>query len=390
LAFGLWRLGERIFQSLASSTLSDAWRCRRWIFYDPRPDLHTVKTRAREWELLKSDWRTFHALFFYLGPPSHILWNIKWPFIAINFISYVVQYYGLMSGDQQWRQELSHLRTAFTMSSFCMSLLLSYRVNRAYERWSQARSSISSLGSGATSIFMQCAIWCRHQPEKSDALDDLRRFCIVWPYSILQVLRGSDTLLPAATNHLHKEEQVVYSGSRKGRQVVATAIRCIVNDLDLGGDKLMACESLLQSAMSAGGAALRIRFAALPQALSLVSTGFILLWCALLPFGLLTDQFVGDIDQGALIAVAIISLLLLSVDEVASQLEDPFPFIPLEDICTTYERDIMRIQREMDAIQAATASGHRRGLSNVLPDRPSPPPLLIDLLQPLLETGGSS
>lgn len=209
----------------------------------------------------------------------------------------------------------------------------------------------------------------------------------MWPYSILQVLRGADSLIPAATAQLYDEELAVYSASRKGRQVIATAIRCIIDDLDLGSDKLVACESLMQAAMSAGGAALRIRYAAMPQGLSLVSTGFILLWCSLLPFGLLTDQFLGDIDQGALIAVAVISLLLLSVDEVAAQLEDPFPFIPLEDICNTYERDIMRIQKEMEAISIATASGRRR--ERGIPEVSSSPPL-IDLYQPLLETGGSS
>ena len=341
--------------------------------------------------MLKSEWRFFHALFFYFGPPSHILYNIKWPFLAINLISLLIQHLSAFTDIlAEFKAELSHLRTAFTMTSFCMSLLLSYRVNRAYERWNQARSSISGLGGGAVNLYLLIAVWFRDSldQEKIDLLHDLKRFCIVWPYSILQVLRGHKALPPSAATYLCEEELAVYSGSRKGRQVIATAIRCIVDDLQLPDAKLIACDSLIQSSLTSGGQALRIRFAALPQALSLVSSGFILLWCSLLPFGLLSDQFMGDVDQGALIAVAVISLLLLSVDEVASQLEDPFPFLPLEDICETYERDILRISNEMTEIRQAMKAGRQRRIGVPGSNVQDHCVLTADLLH--LETGGSS
>eukprot|EP00955_Chlamydomonas_euryale_P020341 215682-Chlamydomonas_euryale.AAC.2 len=36
-----------------------------------------------------------------------------------------------------------------------MSLLLAFRLNRTYERWRQARSSLASVGVHAASAFMQ-------------------------------------------------------------------------------------------------------------------------------------------------------------------------------------------------------------------------------------------
>ena len=43
-----------------------------------------------------------------------------------------------------------------------------------------------------------------------------------------------------------------------------------------------------------------------------------------------------------IIAVSVIALLLLAVDEVANQMEEPFELMPLDDIMATYERDINR------------------------------------------------
>lgn len=56
-----------------------------------------------------------------------------------------------------------------------------------------------------------------------------------------------------------------------------------------------------------------------------------------------------------------ISLLLLSTDEVASQLEDPFPSLPLQDIVNTYERDINRIHKETRDISLAISEGRKTG-----------------------------
>ncbi len=48
-----------------------------FALHQRRPDLFRSKTRPPEWAKLHSRWRHFQALFFYLGPPAHILWNIR-------------------------------------------------------------------------------------------------------------------------------------------------------------------------------------------------------------------------------------------------------------------------------------------------------------------------
>ena len=97
------------------------------------------------------------------------------------------------------------------------------------------------------------------------------------------------------------------------------------------------------------------------------------IWCFLLPLGL-SSLDLTDVDWTTTLAIAMVALLLLvrrtvrqmavanswplfslpndltlptftqAVDEVASQMEDPFEHIPVDDIVSTYERDINRCE----------------------------------------------
>ena len=49
--------------------------------------------------------------------------------------------------------------------------------------------STAIQGNGTTSIFMQAATWIQDNPS---LVEDFRRFCIIWPYSIMQVNILSD------------------------------------------------------------------------------------------------------------------------------------------------------------------------------------------------------
>ena len=139
-------------------------------------------------------------------------------------------------------------KDSFRLVSFAMSLLLAFRLNRTYERWKEARASLSGVvrtekeriialgqeapasphavsflsaghwshlsllpsllppkgtgftslflppslpppqGTGATSLFLQAATWIKDDPK---LVNDFRRFCIVWPYAIKQVPHGT-------------------------------------------------------------------------------------------------------------------------------------------------------------------------------------------------------
>jgi putative membrane protein len=275
------------------------------------------------------------------------LWNIKWPYLFIMISAIGAEVYEVF--DQfPLVDEYGILKDSFKLVSFAMSLLLAFRLNRTYERWKEGRSSLSGVGNGATSLFLQAATWIK-DPK---AVNDFRRFCIVWPYAIKQVVTSEKTLDPIAAAYLYPEELAVYSKSRKGRQVVVTKVRQLAMDANLSLEQFLAMETVIQQTWKSAGDALRIKFQAMPQGVALVCTGFVEIWCLLLPFSLASNT--REIDAVAIIACAVISLLLLACDEVASQMEDPFQLMPVEDIVSTYERDINRILEELESIREAT------------------------------------
>jgi len=73
-------------------------------------------------------------------------------------------------------------------------------------------------GNNATTMAMQAAMWVK-DPQ---IVEDFRRFCVVYPFSILHILKAEKELAPIAAALLHPQELEVYRGSRKGRQVRAS------------------------------------------------------------------------------------------------------------------------------------------------------------------------
>ena len=176
-------------------------------------------------------------------------------------------------------------------------------------------------GSNATTVAMQAAMWVK-DPQ---ILEDFRRFCIVYPFSILHILKSEKELAPIAAALLYPQELEVYRGSRKGRQVrasgrggggtgrgqlclhhgsgragrlmrvtalpchpphcqapesaaataaapqvVITKLRQLHTDAGLATAQFLAMDTAIQATWKAAGDALRIRFQAMPHGLSLV------------------------------------------------------------------------------------------------------------------------
>ena len=163
---------------------------------------------------------------------------------------------------------------------------------------------------------------------------------------------GDSSLDTIASSLLSPAETKVYSGSRKGRQVVAIALRSLIKEANLPIEQFISVETIIQSTIKSSGDAVRMKFQAMPQGVSLCCSGFVMIWCLLLPFAMCNYQQ-KYVEWPCIIAVAVISLLLLATDEVASQLEDPFPLLPMQDIVNTFERDINRVQDELKGISSA-------------------------------------
>jgi predicted membrane chloride channel (bestrophin family) len=105
-------------------------------------------------------------------------------------------------------------------------------------------------------------------------------------------------------------------------------------------------ETIVQAGVSAMGTCSRLKFQSTPYSLSLICTGFLQVFLMFLPVAVITTSsnvpLSGDHPIFALVIYFFTCVLMLGVDEVANQLEQPFPHMPMTDIVDTTVRDIDR------------------------------------------------
>ena len=108
------------------------WPARLYkrAFYDTRPDLLKSKTYPQQWVMLKSEMRWLQSLFHYLGPPSHILFNIRYPTVIILLMDVIVVVWrglSLATFPSAFQDREQTVKLGFQLSSFTLSVLLGYK-----------------------------------------------------------------------------------------------------------------------------------------------------------------------------------------------------------------------------------------------------------------------
>eukprot|EP00798_Chlamydomonas_sp_ICE-L_P004565 gene4565-14744_t len=195
--------------------------------------------------------------------------------------------------------------------------------------------------------------------EDPELLGAYRRFLSVYPFAVKQAVLDEPELDPKAAAMLLPKELAVYQQSKKGIQVIMTKLNLLSNAAQLNTARMLAMEATVVELWANAGTCISIKGQALPYGLSLISLGFVQIWCTLLPLAL------NNADPGPefirLPATALITLVLLGVDEVATQLEQPFPMLPLDFLSNACMADIGRVEQEAAELEdhiSCTRSGH--------------------------------
>jgi len=136
------------------------------------------------------------------------------------------------------------------------------------------RAGFSGVASAALTLVGQAIAWI----ESARIQTDIRRWGVVWHYSIMQVCLNHKDLHPAAAALLTEGELQVYRGSRKGRQLAPLKLRLLVAEAQRRGlpnEQVMAMDAAIVKGQGDAGTCTRIALQAMPHGLTLVSTGFL-------------------------------------------------------------------------------------------------------------------
>jgi len=227
----------------------------------------------------------------------------------------------------------------FNLTSFAMAMLVVFRTNTSYARWwearilwggtvnacrSLARETISSMYSVSPTL---CQRGCRLIAAYVNILaahlqglsDERLRFVLsekIAPAEV-DVLMASKHKPGAA---LHAMSLVIRAARRRG-EIDQLTHNHLAERLHNLTDGMGACERILRTPM--------------PLSITRHTSRFMMVWLAGLPFAL-----VPQLGALAIPVMAIITLLIVSIDEIGVNLEEPFRRLPLIDIADVIEASV--------------------------------------------------
>ncbi|MGA0556681.1 bestrophin family protein [Larkinella sp. VNQ87] len=225
-----------------------------------------------------------------------------------------------------------------TLLGTCISLLLAFRTNQAYERWWEARIVWGAIVNDSRSFIRQVQMFLPDGPNRQLMLQAFVQRQCAWCFALGDTLRGHQVaerlrqFLPPATvdelltndnipNALLADHGIAISQLYKNGQISdfqMTHLSATLNNLT---DSMGRCE--------------RIKNTPFPPTYTFNMQVFIYLFSAILPFCFESDLYYLDVPL-----VTLISCGFMLIEKSAIQLQDPFENKPTDTPVTTIARTI--------------------------------------------------
>lgn len=234
-----------------------------------------------------------------------------------------------------------------------ISLLLGFRSNQAYDRWWEARQVWGAIVNDSRTLARQVLNFTESQYEE-DMVHQWRqrmvRRQIAWCYSLGQSLRRTNPV-SGLDKYLSRREIEVLS--RFNNVPVALLdqhgkdLRRALEEGYINRYQQMEIDKTLTRLCDAMGKCERIKNTVFPSTYSLYIHFSLLLFIAMLPFGVI-DYF-GFLEVPLVVAI---SASFLLIEKMAIHLQDPFESkptdTPMTAIAGTIERDLKQLMHDQD------------------------------------------
>jgi predicted membrane chloride channel (bestrophin family) len=340
------------------------------FIYDQRPDVTHQLTRKKQWEQLHSQKRFIQALFCYLGPPCHLLWNLRLPLSLIFIVTMTsVIYYALQDTLYPGLPNFDGpgvIRTTFTSGSFAVSLLLAMRLNRSYERFLLASTSFGDVAVYGMEAAQYMAMYC----DDKALVFKFMGWLSTYHYALMKMVLSLPEIHPDVANYLTPEELAVVKATKEEGALAALQAKKILLKANLRPDRNTLIAGHLSNVERKGAICASVKLQAIPYSISMVATGFVFIWLLFLPLGfgktvqiaktvqITTGPVVTDIVLEyvvVMVAFLFFAFLLLALDEISNQLEDPFYQLPLYEMVKSFEIEMADVFKNSKLLDEASA-----------------------------------
>ncbi len=220
--------------------------------------------------------------------------------------------------------------------TFAMAVLMSFRINRAYERWWEARTLWGTLVNVSRNIAVKCSTMIELS---ADQRQELRDLLVGYAYGLKGHLReGAD---PIELSGLSFGEQARHFPSRVVTEIYRTINQWksqgLVND-----QQAWIIDTDARVLLDVCGACERIKGTLMSVSWRTFTQQCILIYLLVFPWGM-----VDDFRWWVVPMTAIVSYFIISSESIAYQVERPFgatvDHLDLEGICEAIDHSVSEI-----------------------------------------------
>lgn len=250
--------------------------------------------------------------------------------------------------------------TPFNLSSFALSLLLVFRTNSSYGRWDEARKLWGSVTNRSRDFVRQAETWL-----PADELQNMAaRWMVAFSRALMCHLR-EDGDLEAELKDILPEPELRAILSAENRPNYAISMMSIIMEEGRVPDVArVRMDENLTSFSDSLGACERILKTPIPLTYTRHTSRFLVIWLTFMPFTLWHACGWGTVPASVTIA-----FLLLGIEEIGVQIEEPFAILPLEAMCAGIEKTCMETHNKRSELRSLVLSKAEDSNSNGTSDQ---------------------
>lgn len=323
-----------LYKEMSRQTRRDEFDYQDWI--DQRSSnrlLYNLKTLPAS-RVVRSLWR---ELAFLLSLSSVLVWfnSVGSPWLYAEGYTSSVQI--VHAPMEPWDLTASFL-----------SLLVAFRTNASYERWMSART----VWQHVTTICRNAALQICWKAEFS-SLEKANGIGLLSAYTLCLHAHVADSgvsrELPAKLEQLLSKGDATKILKCKNRPLAALGLFTKMCNRVADDDTRLLLQTGVTELADDMGKCERIFQTPIPRIYSRHTARFLGAWLVTLPFGLY-DACAVDGAHWPLVPIMVtIGCFLLGIEELASQIEEPFSILPIERYCDEIERTMREVeQMEVD------------------------------------------
>ena len=307
-------------------------------------------TYTKLWNL--DDWKDHskHALSRYtkhifLWPTSTTMHNILGAVTISGLWGFIISKLSMKYGF--FKAGVAKFTITFTFLQAPILLLLTLRTNRALDRLLEARKAWGSLGRSTRSLM---GITCAYiLPQHPEAVGVVARYLAICGWVLKGMIRKEDDSeliqnimksVPEEAEWLSKQSNG--KGIKRPHAVVCrlrNLFAKLQQDIDIPHYIMLRIEEILYDIEATTGVCNRILVSPIPPTYTRHTSRVLVMYLSMLPIAL-AGMGVGTAP--VVVTVMFASYILIGIDEIGLEIENPFPLMPLWGISTGIQKEVVR------------------------------------------------